>query len=50
MLAAVQKALVRPGIQFRSEHTTETDSYAEFKQIMDGRRLRHFTVVRLRGV
>jgi len=37
MLAAIQKALFDRAIQFRTEHTTETDSYDEFKQIMDGR-------------
>jgi prolyl-tRNA synthetase len=37
MLAAIQKALYDRAVQFRTEHTTETDSYAEFKQIMDGR-------------
>src|ERR1043166_7127057 len=33
----VQKALYDRAVQFRTEHTTETDSYEEFKQIMDGR-------------
>jgi hypothetical protein len=37
MLCAIQKALYDRAVQFRTEHTTETDSYAEFKQIMDGR-------------
>jgi prolyl-tRNA synthetase len=37
MLAAIQKALYDRAVQFRTEHTTETDSYEEFKQIMDGR-------------
>jgi prolyl-tRNA synthetase len=37
MLAAIQRALYDRAVQFRTEHTTETDSYAEFKQIMDGR-------------
>jgi prolyl-tRNA synthetase len=37
MLAAIQTALYDRAVQFRTEHTTETDSYAEFKQIMDGR-------------
>jgi len=36
-LATIQQALYDRAVQFRSEHTTETDSYAEFKQIMDGR-------------
>jgi prolyl-tRNA synthetase len=37
MLTAIQKALHDRALQFRTEHTTETDSYDEFKQIMDGR-------------
>jgi prolyl-tRNA synthetase len=37
MLAAIQKALYDRAVEFRTEHTTETDSYEEFKQIMDGR-------------
>ncbi|HEY3157922.1 MAG TPA: proline--tRNA ligase [Vicinamibacterales bacterium] len=37
MLLAIQKALFDRAVQFRTEHTTETDSYDEFKQIMDGR-------------
>jgi prolyl-tRNA synthetase len=37
MLAAIQKALYDRAVQFRTGHTTETDSYEEFKQIMDGR-------------
>jgi prolyl-tRNA synthetase len=37
LLATIQKALFDRAIQFRTEHTTETDSYDEFKQIMDGR-------------
>jgi prolyl-tRNA synthetase len=37
MLGAIQKALFERAVQFRTEHTTETDSYDEFKQIMDGR-------------
>jgi len=37
MLAIIQQALYDRAVQFRTEHTTETDSYAEFKQIMDGR-------------
>ena len=38
-------------IAFRTEHTTETDSYDEFKQIMDGpARLRRLALVRLGGV
>jgi prolyl-tRNA synthetase len=37
MLATIQKALYDRAVEFRTEHTTETDSYSEFKQIMDGR-------------
>ena len=37
MLATIQQALFDRAIQFRTEHTSETDSYDEFKQIMDGR-------------
>jgi len=37
LLATIQKALFDRAVQFRTEHTTETDSYDEFKQIMDGR-------------
>ena len=37
MLAAIQKALYDRAIQYRTEHTTEADTYAEFKEIMDGR-------------
>jgi prolyl-tRNA synthetase len=37
ILATIQQALYDRAVQFRTEHTTETDSYAEFKQIMDGR-------------
>jgi prolyl-tRNA synthetase len=37
MLATIQKALYDRAVEFRTEHTTETDSYEEFKQIMDGR-------------
>jgi prolyl-tRNA synthetase len=37
MIATIQQALYDRALQFRTEHTTETDSYAEFKQIMDGR-------------
>jgi len=36
-LATIQKALYDRAVRFRTEHTTETDSYEEFKQIMDGR-------------
>jgi len=37
LLATIQQALFDRAVQFRTEHTTETDSYEEFKQIMDGR-------------
>jgi prolyl-tRNA synthetase len=36
-LNTIQQALYDRALQFRTEHTTETDSYAEFKAIMDGR-------------
>src|SRR5687767_11458209 len=37
LLAAIQQALFERATAFRSEHTSRTDSYDEFKQIMDGR-------------
>jgi len=37
LLALIQQALYDRAVQFRTEHTTETDSYDEFKRIMDGR-------------
>jgi prolyl-tRNA synthetase len=37
MLASIQQALFDRAVKFRDEHTSETDSYDEFKQIMDGR-------------
>ena len=37
LLETIQQALFQRAITFRSEHTTETESYDEFKQIMDGR-------------
>ena len=37
LLATIQQALFDRAIAFRAEHTTETSSYDEFKQIMDGR-------------
>ena len=37
LLVTIQKALFDRAIQFRTEHTSETTSYDEFKQIMDGR-------------
>jgi len=36
-LNSIQQALYDRALQFRTEHTTETDNYAEFKAIMDGR-------------
>jgi prolyl-tRNA synthetase len=37
MLDGIQRALFDRAIAFRNDHTVETDSYEEFKQIMDGR-------------
>jgi prolyl-tRNA synthetase len=37
MLGAIQTALYERAIQYRTEHTTEADTYAEFKGVMDGR-------------
>jgi prolyl-tRNA synthetase len=37
LLAAIQQALLDRAIKFRADHTSETGSYDEFKQIMDGR-------------
>jgi prolyl-tRNA synthetase len=37
LLVTIQKALFDRAVQFRTEHTSETTSYDEFKQIMDGR-------------
>ncbi|HVG71819.1 MAG TPA: proline--tRNA ligase [Vicinamibacterales bacterium] len=37
LLVTIQKALFDRAVQFRTEHTSETSSYDEFKQIMDGR-------------
>ena len=37
LLAEIQTALFERAVQFRTEHTSETGSYDEFKQIMDGR-------------
>ena len=36
-LAAIQAALLARAVAFREEHTTSTDSYEEFKSILDGR-------------
>jgi len=37
MLDSIQQALLARAVAFRDEHTTRTDSYDEFKQIMEGR-------------
>jgi prolyl-tRNA synthetase len=37
MLESVQQALFARALAFREDHTTQTDSYDEFKQIMEGR-------------
>jgi prolyl-tRNA synthetase len=37
MLETIQQALFARALAFRDEHTTHTDSYDEFKQIMEGR-------------
>jgi prolyl-tRNA synthetase len=37
LLTTIQKALFDRAVQFRTEHTSETASYDEFKQIMEGR-------------
>jgi prolyl-tRNA synthetase len=37
LLATIQQALYDRAIQYRTEHTTEADTYAEFKAIMEGR-------------
>jgi prolyl-tRNA synthetase len=37
MLDSIQEALFARAVAFRAEHTTHTDSYDEFKQIMEGR-------------
>jgi prolyl-tRNA synthetase len=37
LLTTIQRALYERAIQFRTEHTSETASYDEFKQIMEGR-------------
>ncbi len=37
LLAAIQQALFDRAVAFRAEHTAETDSYDEFRSIMDGR-------------
>jgi prolyl-tRNA synthetase len=37
LLDSIQQALFARAVAFRDEHTTHTDSYDEFKQIMEGR-------------
>jgi prolyl-tRNA synthetase len=37
LLAAIQRALFERAVKFREEHTSETDSYEQFKEIMEGR-------------
>jgi prolyl-tRNA synthetase len=37
MLDALQKALFERAVTFRTEHTSETDSYDEFKKVLEGR-------------
>ena len=37
MLDTIQRALFDRAVAYRDEHTTRTDSYDEFKQIMEGR-------------
>jgi len=37
MLTTIQDALLKRALDYRADHTSETDSYDEFKQIMDGR-------------
>jgi len=37
LLATIQRALFDRAVKFRTEHTSEADSYDEFKQIMEGR-------------
>jgi prolyl-tRNA synthetase len=36
-LAVIQEALLARAVAFREEHTTHTDSYDEFKAVMEGR-------------
>jgi prolyl-tRNA synthetase len=37
LLATIQRALYDRAVKFREEHTSETDSYDQFKEIMEGR-------------
>ena len=51
LLDEIQQALFDRAVKFRDDHTSRTDSYDEFKSIMEGRPgLRDFTVVRHRAV
>jgi prolyl-tRNA synthetase len=37
LLGDIQQSLFDRAVKFRDEHTSRTDSYDEFKQIMEGR-------------
>jgi len=37
LLATIQQALYDRAVKFREDHTSETDSYDQFKEIMEGR-------------
>jgi len=37
LLTTIQRALFDRAVKFRDEHTSETDSYDQFKEIMEGR-------------
>jgi len=37
LLADIQRTLFERAVAFRADHTTETDSYEEFKQVLEGR-------------
>jgi prolyl-tRNA synthetase len=37
LLADIQRTLFDRAVAFRADHTTETESYVEFKQVLDGR-------------
>jgi prolyl-tRNA synthetase len=37
LLATIQQALFDRAVSYRTEHTTQADSYEEFKQVMEGR-------------
>ena len=50
LLASIQKALYDRAVAYREEHTSQTDSYEEFKQTPRGAsRVRHRALVRLGG-